>query len=459
MKILFYNWTPLNVQNQGGGVAVYLKKMMKYLSMHNYDVDIYFLSSGYFYDSKKRVHIVKEESEFAHSYIIINSPIIAPLGNVPYKDFQKIICDNEIVTIFDRFIKEYGPFDVIHFHSFEGLSPNVLSLKEKYRNTKFIHSMHDYGCFCPNVKFWTLADTNCVSITNKNCYKCNKGALGLPFYARIKFRQQISVYEKLFYRILNRMMIVFSNIRSKDSCIKRSLIYQKYRDLCVTRLNKYIDAELSVSRTVKEIALSYGVNEQKTHVCYIGTEAAETFCRQSSSLFDGKTLEIIYLGYVTKAKGTFLLLDALESMDTLLANNIIIKFACKIQDKSVFNRIVNLRSKFKDVIVYDGYTHADYPRIFKGVNLGIVPPLWEDNLPQVALEMIGNGIPVITSNHGGAKELNSHPDFCFKDVPDLINKIRKIYKNPMLLNEYWQYATDLTTMKKHIEQLFHYYTL
>ena len=68
------------------------------------------------------------------------------------------------------------------------------------------------------------------------------------------------------------------------------------------------------------------------------------------------------------------------------------------------------------------------------VNLGIVPPLWEDNLPQVAIEMISNGIPVLTSMNGGAKELNSHVMFRFHTEKDLLEKIKKNKFKPLFVD-------------------------
>ena len=47
------------------------------------------------------------------------------------------------------------------------------------------------------------------------------------------------------------------------------------------------------------------------------------------------------------------------------------------------------------------------------VDLGVVPHLWEDCYPQVTVEFVCNGVPVIVSNLGGAKEVSSQPDFEF----------------------------------------------
>ena len=74
-------------------------------------------------------------------------------------------------------------------------------------------------------------------------------------------------------------------------------------------------------------------------------------------------------------------------------------------------------------------------------------------MPQVAIETIANGVPVLTSCYGGAHELNGHPDFVFKDGMELQFKLLKIKKDRTLLSDYWNYSSKLTTMAMHIKEL------
>ena len=80
--------------------------------------------------------------EKCKSFEIINSSIMAPAFAM-YMNPKKFIEDNDSYEIFDEFLSEYGPFDVIHFNNIEGISVNVLKLKEKYPTTKFIVSIFE----------------------------------------------------------------------------------------------------------------------------------------------------------------------------------------------------------------------------------------------------------------------------------------------------------------------------
>ena len=121
--------------------------------------------------------------------------------------------------------------------------------------------------------------------------------------------------------------------------------------------------------------------------------------------------------------------------------------------------IVGKLDNFNKVIIHNGYTHKDLPNILKEVNLGIVPVLWEDNLPQVAIEMVALGVPILCSSFGGASELCNSDLFKFEGAneSDFLQKLTNFVNNPEILNEYWNHHPDLTTMKKHINEILKVY--
>lgn len=118
-----------------------------------------------------------------------------------------------------------------------------------------------------------------------------------------------------------------------------------------------------------------------------------------------------------------------------------------------------LNDKFADVALYNGYTHKEIPQITHGVHLGVVPVLWEDNLPQVAIEFKAMGIPVLASNKGGASELSASTYFSFQsgNYKDFIEHVRTIIDNPDIINDYWDKQMLLKTMDQHIQELFSIY--
>lgn len=460
MKILIYNWAPLDL-NIGGGVAVYVKNILDYLSKtaDNDHIDVVFLSAGYYYDNSKKTYIRKDKNYKGYSvYTIINSPVIAPNG-FPEKLYSHILDEEVLVKVIRNFVKETGPYDAIHFNSLEGLSPQVLSLKADFPNTIFVHSMHDYGVFCPRVQFWTKENENCVR--NKDLHLCSKcmaefQVLPVNILKRLRPSDCSNNRISLGIRMLRKFLVKTKIMTFINPA--QEVTYKKYRKACIDNINNYVDKELVVSKRVGDIAKMYGVNPNIIKVSYIGTKVADTALGYNRYSPYSEALTLLYMGYMSKMKGFYYYLSILDGLDDEVASRIDLKFATKISDVNAYKHILSLKSKFHDIIFYDGYTHSDFPKIMENVNLGIVPPLWEDNLPQVTMEMIANGIPVITSNNGGAHELNTHPDFVFISKSDCINKINKIANDRKLLEDYWNHSVPLTTMEQHVGQLIDVYS-
>lgn len=462
IKVLYYNWTPLDSQSVGGGVAVYLKNLLNWICDHpDCGITPVFLSSGYYYDRERKSYLRREKDyRGIPTYTIVNSPVIAPM-TLAMAEVESILTEKETLPLFEKIVQQEGPFDVIHFESLEGISPNVLSLKEKYPQMRFVHSIHDYGIVCPRVRLWTNDNRNCYSFSKeeRKCTRCAE-LQKTPCARYYKHRRPSSnsVFPTLSFcqRLQDKLLSILKRMThvvrpSADSVIAA------YRSANVNAINRWSDAELCVSKRVAEIVNYFGVNNEKLYVDYIGTKVAETASYICRTDIHTPLFTILYMGYATQDKGFHFLLGALEKMDKKYSKSIVVKIASKIYDKEIEQRIENLKIRYNKVIVYDGYSHSDFPEIMSDVNIGIVPPQWEDNLPQVSIEMISNGIPVMTSLYGGAHELNSHSDYSFRNEEELTQKIVKIVDNRQLLSDYWNYSERLTTMVMHIDNLLKIY--
>lgn len=471
IRLLIYNWIPFDENElKGGGVTVYTKNLINCLCK-NPDYEIFFLSSGRAYN-RKRADVYIEETDNIYSpncksYQVVNSPVLAPAAlSFPYT--QDYMYDYELKNILRDFITQ-NRFNVIHFQNLEGLSLGVFELKEEFPNIKFIYSIHNYFAICPQVMLWEKDSNNCHhEDCGEHCIYCMNTDV---FKRKVVVNQEINydndngraidiiqkneqAYLTDFYKNKN-----FIQIQSKES--KRHLIdvFSKYRKINVDYLNRYFDKILAVSNRVAEIIVENGIQKNKLKVSYIGTKIAEKQCMSLKNKYQGGVFHLCYLGYMRKMKGFYFLLDALETLPNNIATNISVIFATKITDQTTKKRIAKLREKLFSVDIFDGYTHEQLPQILENVNLGVVPPLWEDNLPQVAIEFKASGIPVLCSDLGGAKELAGTNDFVFKagNIEDFINKLTHLMNNPPLLYDYWKGTSLLMTMKVHINEILEVY--
>ncbi len=457
-KILYYNWCPLT-EVEGGGISVYQKNLLKYISQYEGSIEPYFLCSGFYYDGGP-VSVVRQENEQlgAKVFSIVNSPVYAPM-RAPEENFTAIIEDKTVTTIFRELLLNYGPFQAVHFQTLEGLPLDILNLKKDFPETKFLYSVHNYTAICPNVMLWTENNSNCACTSEKkDCGKCMQRYNRPSVWFLKKSRQLLEKdRSKLYYytrgvKFVSRKFFPIRKNRTQE-------IYQRYIGKSIDEINKNMDYILAVSNRVKEIVVNRGIEQDKVQVSYIGTQFAEKAKKTGNADPFSDRFSIIYMGYMRKEKGFYFFLDALEQLDEKIANNIDVTFATKITDQKAKNRLNKLNSRYAGITIYNGYRHEDIDEILNHKHLGIVPVLWEDNLPQVAVEMIAMGVPVLSSSFGGASELNSNKAFTYNggDIEDFKEKLIYIYQNRYLLKEYWSAAAQLTTMKMHFDQLKQFY--
>lgn len=456
MKVLYYNWCPLQ-EREGGGIAIYQRNLLQYWADHPITVpdadpvEPFFLCSGFYYDGRKMPYIREEERQYgARVFSLVNSPVYAPM-RAPLTNFSAMLNDETVTDLIGRFLEQYGPFDCIHFQTLEGLPLKVLTLKERYENTTFLYSVHNYTAICPNVMLWTEDGQNC-EVNEGECAVCmaryNRPTEWVLKNSRRLLERQ---YNKLYY--CTRGVKFVTRKFFPGRCPENREVYREYIRESVRSLNKYMDRILAVSGRVKDIMVRHGVDEHKVQVCYIGTRVAESAHYVCLTDPNADPFGIVYMGYMTEEKGFYFLLDALEQMEG--TGKIQVTFATKVTDRKARRRIEALREKYYDIRLFNGYTHADIPNILRGAHLGIVPVLWEDNLPQVAIEMIASGVPVLASSFGGASELNDSQAFRFAggNRQDFHNKLMNILGHRELLASYWTTQKCLTTMACHARDL------
>ena len=460
-RILIYNWTPYNNPwNAGGGVTVYCRNLIREIAQENPEINIYFLSSGFAYDASTTDIYTRKlatESPNIHQYEIINSPVPADQSNVLIN--PSVALENEeLKKAFKSFVERYGPFDVIHFNNIEGISLDIFDLKESFPETKFVFSIHNYVPMCLH-GFYYMRHQHCncnPNHTAEDCMKCS----------RVNIRKNIAdaTYERgLFGNDPSKCLpkekwVQHLGFERLDDDIDEKHILD-FSKTSIEKINKNCDEILAVSKRVLDIAAQNGFVSQKMHVSYIGTQVAKHQLGHSAYP-PREGLKIVFLGndVTYEEKGYPFLLNALEKLDKKYASQIDLVLTMRQRNNEL---ITSRLSAFRNIKIYNGYTHADLPKIFDGRSLSIVPVLWEDNLPQIAIESVAYGIPVLSSTAGGASELTDSALFRFKagDENDLLEKIVHFLENPKDLQEYWEYHHGLVTMAQHWREIKRIYGL
>jgi glycosyltransferase involved in cell wall biosynthesis len=493
IKVLYYNWVDFeDGEQRGGGVSVYQRNLIN-AALRRGD-DVWFLSSGTHHSPLSRRPFVREVrgKVGVRKFELVNSSILAPGQFAFGKD---VTTAPEMEAVFTDFLRRHGPFDVAHFNNLEGAPVSFLPLARAHAG-RVVVSAHNYFAFCPQVNLWFQERATCADFRGgRKCANCLvrpvnvKGARRLYQTEYALGRLGIRPGTRLF-RLLNGA--IHGPIRDAFRLAKAALGLEEgptpgrraegppakpvppavlldtdtaarfadRRRLFVEAINAHADHFLAVSRRVAELAAGFGIDPAKVRTLYIGTRFAERetpagagpLSRKRQS---GGALRVAYLGYMRRDKGFYFYLQALRKMPPGLARRLSLVFAAQVVDEHAYALIKRVAHRFAGVTFYDGYTHAQLPEVLAGVDLGVVPVLWEDNLPQVALECVAHGVPVLTSDRGGARELLDCPALVFRagSRADLYARLRAVLDDPDLLQSAVAGRMRLYTPDEHYDRL------
>jgi len=217
-------------------------------------------------------------------------------------------------------------------------------------------------------------------------------------------------------RFLNKK--IFIKIHGSD--INENTKFTARTKQIVNTFNKS-DGVFSVSNALKKVLVNVGVDQDKVIVNYNGVDKS-TFYPSS----ENKKKQIIFVGNIIKEKGIEELLDAFSNIKSEYSLSIIGRgpLAEKLEQRYASKAINFLGSlPLKQV--------AEHIR----ESTLLVLPSYREGVPNVVLESLSSGTPVVATSVGGIPEvLNEESGVIIDDLKDLKNAIE------MALSKNWDYS-------------------
>ena len=485
MRVLYYNWADyLDDERRGGGVSVYQRNLMAAMDARD-DVVAGFFSSGLSYDlpaGPPRWEAVRHgpRTDRHRRWEIVNAAALAPAhhsfgdpAQVEDRATEAAVCDLVAAT---------GPWDVLHLNNLEGLPVAVLGrLKARFPGLRIVLSLHNHFAVCPQVNLWWQERSACTDFEGgRACVTCLpcmpdqrmlRLANGLAYrLKRAGVRPGTRAFDVMFrwtLRAGGRGMRALRRLRPSPGALPAverpdGAPFAARRSAMAAAINAHCDRVLCVSDAVRRIAVHHGIAPDRTHVSYIGTAEAAAFARTAPRpvpcAADG-TLTLAFLGYMRRDKGFHFLLDALESLPGALAGRVRLVVAARRGDRATMARLAGLGARLASVDHADGYRHADLDRLLAPVDVGVIPVLWEDSLPQVAIEMHARHIPLLTADMGGARELGRCPDMLFPagDRAAFRARLERLLAGGVDFGAYWAGAMPPVSLEAHAAALMRHY--
>ncbi len=471
MRVLQYNWVdPEDLAGRGGGVRVYMQGLVR-AQAECAGMQVVTLASGLAHDLGARAP--RWRCVRKGHFEIVNARPLAP----SQADFASPaqISHPPTESTFRDLLMRTGPYDVVHFHTLEGLPAQVLAIAAA--QARVVLSLHNYHTLCPQVNLWWQERGHCTDFAGgARCAIClpqvpNMQAVRRAYqvetaFARLGIGPGRWPYNHLLRPALHAGWRGLKRLSRRDTsppaAPARSAPFAQRRAQMIALINAHCAQVLAVSDCTRAIAQAHGMDRVQT--LYIGTgharEWARTQPRDWPARFGAaRPLHLTYLGYMRRDKGFDFLLEALRALPPDMARRVHLRVAARRGPPAVMARLIALRGHLAGLDWQDGYRHADLNRLLNETDLGVVPPLWQDNLPQTALEMHARHIPLLTSDRGGARELGGCDTLTFRagDTADFTARLSHVLGGAICLRRYWARARVPQSMDQHAQDLIHRY--
>lgn len=343
----------------------------------------------------KGIKIKKNKSvNGIQSYEIIN-PLPIPLDE-GIRNFDAYTKKGN-KKIYEQFLKEVDP-QIIHIHTLMGLHYEFVDAAKEL-GIKTIFTSHDYFGLCPKVTFFRF-DKPCEDDDNcRKCIECNMTALSLnkiilmqsKIYRKIKdfgiIREIRKKHRKIFFELEEKQNI---NLTKEES----EVIAEKYRKLRLyyTKMLSLFDLIHFNSSVAEKIYKKY-FQPRKSKILTISHKDILDKRKINKWKYTGK-LRITCLAPAKAFKGYYTLKEALDSLWKSGRRDFELKIYGFVPEKSPYMKIVE-----------EGFTHTDLKDIFAETDILVAVSLCYETFGFTVLEALSYGVPVIVSDHIGAKDI------------------------------------------------------
>ncbi|WP_372998322.1 glycosyltransferase family 4 protein [Sulfurimonas sp.] len=347
------------------------------------------------------------ENEFHEPYRVYNETfenINIQRVNKPQRDYLYTdkFYDDKMDELFKQYLLKVNP-DIVHFGHLSHLSTNLIAIAKELK-IPIVYTIHDFWLFCVKGQMVNESGSICQMPSIENCTKCS------PYVCK----------ENDVKKVLNHM----------------------------NKVVNAVDVFVSPSITLKDFFVSQGVDSDRIKYMKYGFNNEKIKFNKKIFLKNDK-LNFGFMGRVIPTKGVKVLTDTFKELPN--------------ESLSIYGNI-GVQKRFLEAsnIVFKGsYNNNTINEVLNDIDVLIVPSTWYENAPLVIQEAFLAGIPVITSNIGGMKELvdDGVNGYTFEagNAQSLGNLIRKISENPTLLNSLKQCRDSVVDIKDDVKSIVKVY--
>ncbi|MDI9613847.1 MAG: glycosyltransferase [Acidobacteriota bacterium] len=431
MKILFvgYGFHPVNA----GGAAQIQSECIN--ACRNLGMEVAIYQSGAFAFSPRTFLKISRLSDGTPLYDLVNSP------NRPGQRKPEDEIRHEVVMKISKRVLSLAKPDIVHVHELTFHCADFIRLCGEL-DIPVVKTIHNYWDLCPQRDLLFNRKTPCVDYDDgRCCVACAFAWRQRPIVAAIwrhLHGRRIFAPTKRIWNLLQVMCSGGQGSRLNPCCVtpdadidkqhRLASAYRRRRTEFIANLNR-VNAIHVYSRKSGKILVDYGVHEDRIHYVPISTRAVDSIARKKPH--DGRyPITFGYRGGIAENKGLEILIKAFRSVDQSRARLRIFGNGQQRYLQYLRNQAQGLNIEFMG-----GYPSKDVGKINLGIDVGIIPSIWEELFGLVGIEFLGSGVPIIASDIGGINEyvIPGKNGYLVKagDPVDLANAMNALIQDPL----------------------------
>lgn len=386
MKIIHYflGFPPY----RSGGLTKYAFDLMKAQVNDGHEVLALWPGQIKSYSSQPKVR-ERKKVEGIRSLELIN-PLPVPLdeGIADFDAFTKR-CD---VSRYIALLKREKP-DVIHIHTLMGLHSEFIQAANQCK-IRVVMTSHDYFGICPKVTLYRYGECCDDDKGCTNCIQCNLASLSL---------KKIQILQSPLYRWIKDTVIV-KRLRKQH----RGQFFDKEEIPPMPDVN--IEA---LAEKYRALRAYYVAMYESIDFIHFNSTISEEIYKRYLIPRDYKVLTITHEGilphqrkHIETSKRVILCLAPAKPFKGWN----VLKAACDqlwSEGENIELRVYSPVPKLEPYMCVqeEGFTHGELEKIMNEADMLVAPSIWYETFGFTVLEALSYGLPVIVSDHVGAKDI------------------------------------------------------
>ncbi len=327
-----------------GGDATHVKYLSEELVKLGHEVHVMFSLDAYRYKKPDFRGSLKETEEVNGVFL---HPLQSPLGKADLYLTYLLGRSAYVKKNFERLLGEFKP-DVVHHHNIFFLGYDILKKQGSYTN---LYTAHDYWLICQRFDLMRYGQSEC---TQKDCLSCTFKSKRLPqTWRRSKgFREAVEDIDTII---------------APSSFMEKKLSEGLPVKANIVHIPNFVP---SLPRDIKN---------------------------------SGYSNFFLYVGVLEKHKGICNLLKTFKEHGREIDAKLIVAGKGRLKEKIV-DYIA--RNKLEDKVIFLGWVSDEMLwSLYNDALALVVPSIWPENNPIVALEAMSVGTPVTGTDAGGIGEI------------------------------------------------------